>query len=110
MKVEIIKIPYSKDNVKKLSEFLEPRFEVLKWEWAAFGVPKKKDIEEVFYLLIEGLDKVDYSATGGLFVVKDKKGKISVGVDKKFNKVISKEELESIFKKKPRRMLRLETV
>jgi len=106
MKVEIIKIPYSKDNVKKLSEFLEPRFEVLKWEWAAFGVPKKKDIEEVFYLLIEGLDKVDYSATGGLFVDRDKVGKLFTGVDKKFNKVISKEELESIFKKKSRRMLR----
>lgn len=104
MAVPLIKIPYSKENVEKFSELLEPKFKELKWEWAFLGIPVKEDIEKLFNDMIEELN--DYSTTGGLFVEKNKNGKILIGVDRKFNKVISRQELEYFFKKKPKRMLR----
>lgn len=107
MRVEL-KVPYSIDNVTKLSEFLEPKFELLNWQWAVLGIPRKKDLEKTFSELIKTLGETSISsATGGLIVNRDKKGKLWIGVDSyKLKKVINKEELESIFKKKSKRMFR----
>jgi len=101
-----IKILYSEENIEKFSEFLEPKFRELKWEWI-LGYPTKKRIVETFSQLVEDIKgNSSIAMTGGLIADKDKSKKIWIGVDKRFWKVISKEELNELFTKKPRRMLR----
>ncbi len=104
-------LPYSENNVRKLSEFIAPKFRQLKWGWAFTGIPEKEDIEKLFFDLVKDVkSNTTQSFTGGLFVNRRKgDDAIFIGVDKKFKKVISKAELDLFFQKKPnRRLLRLE--
>lgn len=75
--IDIVKIKNDLQlQFDKFADKLEPIYQVLNWEWASCGVPKKADIVRCLNELLDDVKEVDLSqdypmsqiGTGGLYV------------------------------------------